>query len=231
MRVISNSVVGKIQTIQQVLGLNMPECISSCNDVHTSLWRVQCSPIQDDDGEASMDKTSYQQWNQELHPWHGVEGYWLCHLEGFSSMEWSDSLKSRQIRPGEADILIYFTHGVHRDSNPFDGRGWTITHAYGCRDGIGRDLHFDEAEIKIKYTKGIKLFLLVAHELGYSKDPKALMFSLYSYVDFNRLWLSNDVYDIQSLRTLIKATTCVTSLHYGTSHPWPQFECWYYHHN
>lgn len=161
-----------------------------------------------------------------------VEGYRLCHLEGFSSMEWSDSLKSRQIRPGEADILIYFTHGVHRDSNPFDGRGWTITHAYGCRAGIGRDLHFDEAEIKIKYTKGIKLFLLFAHELGYCKDPKALMFSLYSYVDFNRLWLSNDdVYDTQSLRTLIKATTCVTSLHYGTSHPWPQFECWYYHHN
>lgn len=45
------------------------------------------------------------------------------------------------------------------------------------------------------------MFLLVVHVLGCYKDPKAIIFSLYSYVDFNRFGLSNDdICDVQSLQ-------------------------------
>ncbi|XP_045411378.1 macrophage metalloelastase [Lemur catta] len=121
---------------------------------------------------------------------------------------WSNvtPLKFRKINTGEADIMILFAHGAHGDYSAFDGRGGVIAHAFGPGAGIGGDTHFDEAEIWTKNSRGTNLFLVAVHELGHSlglghsKDPKAIMFPTYGYLDLNTFRLSaDDIRGIQSL--------------------------------
>ncbi|XP_008072752.1 macrophage metalloelastase [Carlito syrichta] len=121
---------------------------------------------------------------------------------------WSNvtPLKFRKIDAGEADIMIGFAHGAHGDFNAFDGQNGILAHAFGPGSGIGGDAHFDEAEIWTASSKGTNLFLVAVHELGHSlgldhsKDPKAIMFPNYRYVDPNTFHLSaDDIRGIQSL--------------------------------
>ncbi|KAM7086869.1 macrophage metalloelastase [Molossus nigricans] len=121
---------------------------------------------------------------------------------------WSDvtPLKFRKINAGEADIMIRFAFGAHGDRNPFDGRGGVVAHAFGPGPGIGGDAHFDEAEMWTKGYQGTNLFLVAIHEVGHalglphSKNPKAIMYPTYSYVNLNSFRLSaDDIHNIQSL--------------------------------
>ncbi|XP_037360251.1 macrophage metalloelastase [Talpa occidentalis] len=121
---------------------------------------------------------------------------------------WSNvtPLRFRRINIGEADIMIRFAFGAHGDFNPFDGKGGILAHAFGPGPDIGGDTHFDEAEIWTKTYKGTNLFLVAVHELGHSlgldhsKDPKAIMFPTYSYVNTNSFHLSTD--DIRGIQSL-----------------------------
>lgn len=121
---------------------------------------------------------------------------------------WSNvtPLKFRKINIHEADIMIRFAFGAHGDFSPFDGKGGILAHAYGPGPGIGGDTHFDEAEIWTKTYRGTNLFLVAVHEIGHSlgldhsRNPKAIMFPTYSYIDPNTFRLSTD--DIRGIQSL-----------------------------
>lgn len=115
-------------------------------------------------------------------------------------------LKFTKVYAREADIVIRFGRRAHGDYYPFDGRGGVIAHAFGPGPGIGGDTHFDEDEIWTKDYRGTNLFLVAVHEIGHSlgldhsRDPKAIMFPNYHYVDPNTFRLSlDDIRGIQSL--------------------------------
>ncbi|XP_007944196.1 macrophage metalloelastase [Orycteropus afer afer] len=121
---------------------------------------------------------------------------------------WSDvtPLKFRKINAGQADIMILFAYGAHGDYSPFDGRGGVLAHAFPPGADIGGDAHFDENEIWTKSSKGTNLFLVAVHEIGHSlgldhsRDPKAIMFPTYSYINTNTFHLSTD--DIRGIQSL-----------------------------
>ncbi|XP_076969236.1 macrophage metalloelastase [Tamandua tetradactyla] len=121
---------------------------------------------------------------------------------------WSDvtPLKFRKINAGTADIMISFARRAHGDFYPFDGKNGVLAHAFGPGAGIGGDAHFDDDELWTKNSRGINFFLVAVHELGHSlgldhsKDPRAIMFPTYSYVDPNTFSLSTD--DIRGIQFL-----------------------------
>ncbi|XP_072119568.1 collagenase 3-like [Mobula birostris] len=121
---------------------------------------------------------------------------------------WSDVTPLTFVKQGagEADIMILFARGNHRDFNPFDGQGGILAHAFAPGSDLGGDTHFDEDERWTLSRDGINLFLVAAHEfghalgLGHSTDRSALMFPTYSYVNTKGFRLpADDVKGIQAL--------------------------------
>ncbi|XP_005300411.2 matrix metalloproteinase-18-like [Chrysemys picta bellii] len=121
---------------------------------------------------------------------------------------WSDvsPLTFKRIYDGNADIMMSFEIGDHRDNSPFDGPDGLLAHAFQPGNGIGGDVHFDEAESWTKGSNGYNLFLVAAHELGHSlglshsTDPGALMYPTYSYTEPNEFRLPQD--DINGVQTV-----------------------------
>uniref|UniRef100_A0A8C0JEG1 interstitial collagenase n=1 Tax=Chelonoidis abingdonii TaxID=106734 RepID=A0A8C0JEG1_CHEAB len=121
---------------------------------------------------------------------------------------WSDvsPLTFKRIYDGNADIMMSFEIGDHRDNSPFDGPDGLLAHAFQPGNGLGGDVHFDEAEYWTKGSNGYNLFFVAAHELGHSlglshsTDPGALMYPTYSYTDPNEFRLPQD--DINGIQKI-----------------------------
>uniref|UniRef100_A0A8C4S1J2 Matrix metallopeptidase 30 n=2 Tax=Erpetoichthys calabaricus TaxID=27687 RepID=A0A8C4S1J2_ERPCA len=103
-----------------------------------------------------------------------------------------------QIYSGIADIMILFKAGAHGDFFPFDGPYGTLAHANSPGPSEGGDTHFDEDETWTLSPRGINLLLVAAHEFGHalgldhSRDPSALMYPTYQYVDTRGYQLPRD---------------------------------------
>ncbi|XP_010129795.1 PREDICTED: interstitial collagenase-like [Buceros rhinoceros silvestris] len=121
---------------------------------------------------------------------------------------WSNvtPLTFQKVEDGEADIMMSFVYGDHRDYSPFDGPGGMLAHAFQPGEGIGGDVHFDEDETWTKDGTGTNLFIVAAHELGHSlglshsNDPGALMYPTYSYTDPKEFLLPQD--DIDGIQAI-----------------------------
>ncbi|XP_076970815.1 interstitial collagenase-like [Tamandua tetradactyla] len=102
---------------------------------------------------------------------------------------WSNvsPLTFTKVFEGEADIMISFVWGDHRDNSPFDGPEGNLAHAFQPGPGIGGDVHFDEEEMWTSNSRNYNLFHVAAHELGHSlglshsADIGALMFPSYTF--------------------------------------------------
>ncbi|XP_063807601.1 matrix metalloproteinase-18-like [Pseudophryne corroboree] len=121
---------------------------------------------------------------------------------------WSDvtPLTFTRVYDYVSDIEISFAQQYHNDNSPFDGPSGTLAHAYAPSSGIGGDAHFDEDETWTLGFYGINLFIVAAHEFGHSlgllhsRDPSALMFPTYSFIEPSEFRLpSDDINGIQSL--------------------------------
>ncbi|KAM9321162.1 collagenase 3-like [Gastrophryne carolinensis] len=115
-------------------------------------------------------------------------------------------LRFRRVTSGSADILIQFARGSHGDGVPFDGPNGILAHAFAPGGHIGGDAHFDEDERWTNTRAGYNLFLVAAHEFGHSlgldhsRDPRALMYPNYKYVNTNNFRLAQD--DINGIQSL-----------------------------
>ncbi|XP_050985634.1 matrix metalloproteinase-20 [Labeo rohita] len=106
---------------------------------------------------------------------------------------WSDAtaLKFVQVNHGMADITFSFNSKDHGDFFPFDGPGGVLAHAFEPGEGIGGDVHFDNDETWTVGSgrQGFNLFTVAAHELGHSlglshsRDPTALMYPKYKFIN------------------------------------------------
>ncbi|ELW64938.1 Interstitial collagenase [Tupaia chinensis] len=102
---------------------------------------------------------------------------------------WSDvsPLTFTKVFDGQADIMISFVRGDHRDNSPFDGPGGNLAHAFQPGPGIGGDAHFDEDERWTNNFRDYNLYRVAAHELGHSlglshsTDIGALMYPNYIF--------------------------------------------------
>lgn len=83
-------------------------------------------------------------------------------------------LRFRRVADGTGgNIVIRFVSGAHGDSNPFDGPGNILAHAFYPSNGgaIRGDTHFDEAEtwrVDLPITSGFDLVAVAAHEFGHA---------------------------------------------------------------
>uniref|UniRef100_A0A2K6G508 Matrix metallopeptidase 1 n=1 Tax=Propithecus coquereli TaxID=379532 RepID=A0A2K6G508_PROCO len=102
---------------------------------------------------------------------------------------WSNAspLTFTKVFEGQADIMISFVRGDHRDNSPFDGPGGNLAHAFQPGPGIGGDAHFDEDEQWTNNFRNYNLYRVAAHELGHSlglshsTDIGALMYPTYTF--------------------------------------------------
>ncbi|KAG1970214.1 collagenase 3 preproprotein [Pimephales promelas] len=107
-------------------------------------------------------------------------------------------LDFKQIYSGTADIMILFKAGYHGDFYPFDGPNGVLAHANSPGPEQGGDTHFDDDETWTQSSRGINLLLVAAHEFGHalgldhSRDPSALMYPTYRYVNTNGYTLPRD---------------------------------------
>ncbi|XP_073335779.1 collagenase 3 [Pagrus major] len=115
-------------------------------------------------------------------------------------------LKFRRRSRKEADIVISFMKGDHKDGSPFDGKGGVLAHAFMPGYGIGGDVHFDAEEDWSFNSTGFNLFAVSVHEFGHalglphSSDPGAIMYPAYNFAPNYEPQLSfRDVKDIQHL--------------------------------
>ncbi|XP_006887409.1 PREDICTED: interstitial collagenase [Elephantulus edwardii] len=119
---------------------------------------------------------------------------------------WSNvsPLTFTKVFQGEADIMLSFVYGDHRDNSPFDGPGGNLAHAFQPGPGIGGDVHFDEDEEWTNDFRDYNLYRVVAHELGHSlglshsTDIGALMYP--NYIFSGEVHLSQD--DINGIQTI-----------------------------
>lgn len=102
------------------------------------------------------------------------------------------------------DIQISFAAGDHGDGSSFDGNGGVLAHAFYPADGIGGDVHFDDAETwVVGASGGIDLRTVALHEIGHalglahSSDSSAVMYAFYNGPRPNLR--VDDVVGIQSL--------------------------------
>lgn len=93
----------------------------------------------------------------------------------------------------DADIIVAFGSGYHGDTNPFDGPGNILAHAFFPNEdqGFGGDIHFDADENWVdnrngkKNEDGTDFSTVALHELGHSLGlshsvvPEAVMFPYY----------------------------------------------------
>ncbi|NP_001164610.1 interstitial collagenase precursor [Oryctolagus cuniculus] len=102
---------------------------------------------------------------------------------------WSNvtPLTFTKVSKGQADIMISFVRGDHRDNSPFDGPEGQLAHAFQPGLGIGGDVHFDEDDRWTKDFRNYNLYRVAAHELGHSlglshsTDIGALMYPNYMF--------------------------------------------------
>nr|1FBL_A Chain A, Fibroblast (interstitial) Collagenase (mmp-1) [Sus scrofa] len=119
---------------------------------------------------------------------------------------WSNvsPLTFTKVSEGQADIMISFVRGDHRDNSPFDGPGGNLAHAFQPGPGIGGDAHFDEDERWTKNFRDYNLYRVAAHELGHSlglshsTDIGALMYPNYIYTGDVQL-SQDDIDGIQAI--------------------------------
>ncbi|XP_037697162.1 interstitial collagenase [Choloepus didactylus] len=119
---------------------------------------------------------------------------------------WSDvsPLTFTKVFEGEADIMISFVWGDHRDNSPFDGPGGVLAHAFQPGPGIGGDAHFDEDETWTNNFRNYNLYHVAAHELGHSlglshsMDIGALMYPSYTFSGEIQL-AQDDINGIQAI--------------------------------
>eukprot|EP00064_Thunnus_orientalis_P015145 superscaffoldBa00002753_g15195 len=121
---------------------------------------------------------------------------------------WSNvtPLQFRKRSRKEADIVISFHSGDHKDGSPFDGKKGILAHAFMPGFGIGGDVHFDADEDWSFNSTGFNLFAVAVHEFGHalglshSSDPGAIMYPSYNFAPNYEPQLSfRDVKDIQHL--------------------------------
>uniref|UniRef100_F6VC12 Matrix metallopeptidase 1 n=1 Tax=Callithrix jacchus TaxID=9483 RepID=F6VC12_CALJA len=119
---------------------------------------------------------------------------------------WSNvtPLTFTKVPKGQADIMISFVRGDHRDNSPFDGPGGNLAHAFQPGPGIGGDAHFDEDEMWTNNFREYNLYRVAAHELGHSlglshsTDIGALMFPSYTFSGDVQL-AQDDINGIQAI--------------------------------
>ncbi|XP_077064477.1 matrix metalloproteinase-20 [Siphateles boraxobius] len=105
----------------------------------------------------------------------------------------------------QADIMVEFVGNEHGDSFPFDGPDGTLAHAFGPGEGIGGDVHFDEAETWTAGFKGFNLYVVAAHEFGHalglkhSQNPESVMYPTYKHSKTHNLLSSEDIININTL--------------------------------
>uniref|UniRef100_A0A672RI67 Matrix metalloproteinase-20-like n=1 Tax=Sinocyclocheilus grahami TaxID=75366 RepID=A0A672RI67_SINGR len=105
----------------------------------------------------------------------------------------------------QADIMVEFVGNEHGDSFPFDGPDGTLAHAFGPGEGIGGDVHFDEAETWTAGFKGFNLYVVAAHEFGHalglkhSQNPNSVMYPTYKNRKTHNLLSSEDIMNINTL--------------------------------
>ncbi|XP_007944227.2 interstitial collagenase [Orycteropus afer afer] len=119
---------------------------------------------------------------------------------------WSNvsPLKFTKVSEGQADIMISFVWGDHNDNSPFDGPGKILAHAFQPGQGLGGDVHFNEANRWTNDFRDFNLYRVAAHELGHSlglshsTDIGALMFP--NYIFSGDVELSQD--DINGIQSI-----------------------------
>jgi hypothetical protein len=90
----------------------------------------------------------------------------------------------------KADIDVRFETGFHGDSEPFDGSGLILGHAYFPE--FGGSTHFDADEIwTARSADGVNLFQVAVHEFGHalglehSENYDAIMAPFFRYIRFS----------------------------------------------
>ncbi|XP_004709062.1 interstitial collagenase [Echinops telfairi] len=119
---------------------------------------------------------------------------------------WSNAspLRFTKLSEGQADIMISFVWGDHRDNSPFDGPGGNLAHAFQPGPNLGGDVHFDEDERWTNDFRDYNLYRVAAHELGHSlglghsTDIGALMYP--NYIFSGDVQLSQD--DINGIQAI-----------------------------
>ncbi|CAF4237942.1 unnamed protein product [Rotaria socialis] len=114
-----------------------------------------------------------------------------------------DALKASSL-DHKTDIRISFEIGDHGDTEPFDGPGNVLGHAFFPQ--YGGDAHFDNDEYwTMKSTDGVNLFQVAAHEFGHSlglehsNKPDAIMAPFFKGYTSNFTLQEDDIRAIQAL--------------------------------
>ncbi|CAF1085149.1 unnamed protein product [Adineta steineri] len=116
--------------------------------------------------------------------------------------------KQDELKPNhldrKTDIRISFEIGDHGDTEPFDGPGNVLGHAFFPQ--YGGDAHFDNDEYwTTKSTDGVNLFQVAAHEFGHSlglehsNKPEAIMAPFFKGYTPNFTLQEDDIRAIQAL--------------------------------